>query len=88
MSINLPKYDCWGVVGEEEEEKEIEKGETRWGQREIKVPVSEDRCPALVNKLKRKYIFICCGHGENLENVKLPGLKNTQPWTKIPDFLL
>lgn len=32
----------------------MEKGETGQGQRGIQIPVLEDRCPALVNKLKRK----------------------------------
>lgn len=55
----------------------MEKGETSWGQEEIQIPILEDRCPALVNKLKRKVSFSCCGCGEKLENVTLRDSKAT-----------
>lgn len=46
------------------------------GTRGIQIQILEDRCPALVNKLKRKFSFSHCGHGEKLENVKLMGLSS------------
>lgn len=66
----------------------MEKGETSRGQGEIQIAVLEGRCPALVNKLKRKWSFSCCGRTEKLENVKLTGSENAQPPTRIPNFPL
>lgn len=48
------------------------------GTRGIQIQVLEDKCPALVNKLKTKLSFSCCGHGEKLENVKFMGSNSTQ----------
>lgn len=58
------------------------------GTRRIQIQVLEDRCPALVNTLKRKFSFSCCGHGEKLESVMLTGSNSTQLLTKILDLLL